>query len=398
MMCQTKAEGGKRCYQGVKYTTIFSKKELEDMIEQKMVFISKDEDLGISVLKYTKPAVYTQTWNNVTKNCRGLVIDNETGEVLARPFAKFYNYNEPSCPPLDWDEEGVTVMDKADGSLGIFVEKHNILCTPGSSKSAQAIEGTKMLRQKDDFKPVKGRTYMFEIIYPEIGNVLDYGDTRELILLGATNTNTGEIIDVDDIPEWTGKKIEKFPVNTLRETIAMPPRKNAEGFVVRFKDGTMVKVKQEDYMILHKKLSNLTPRLIWEHMYARALMDSGVDTGRIVRMGIPESVMTMLAKHDNDLMITLKDDMPEEWYDYIEETYKSVQDNVDAQMERIKKLRASIPTDISQKERALYVKDNFDSVDHGFLMTPKFDELRVRASLMKDARPKVDHAPIDDES
>lgn len=395
-MCQTKAQGGKRCYKAPSYKSIFTQKQFDQMLADKMVHIHRDNDLPLAVLKYTKPAVYTQTWNDVTMNCRGLVIDTDTGEVLARPYSKFYNYNEPSCPQVDWDEE-VVVMNKEDGSLGVYVEKYNMLCTPGSSKSEQAIEGTKMLRERDDFTPVKGRTYMFEIIYPELENILDYGDRRDLILLGARDTKTGEVIDVDDIPEWTGTKVEKIPARTLREAIAMPPRENAEGFVVRFKDGTMVKVKQQDYVELHRKLSNLSPRLIWEHSYARSMIAAGMSKDQVLSKGVPEPVYDMVVKHDNDPLTALKDEMPEEWYGYIEQHFSTINDGVDERVAQVKQMRSTIPTDITQKERAQYIRDNFERADHGFLMSPNFDEARVRNVIMSTSRPRGDTSALGDD-
>lgn len=385
-MCQSKAEGGKRCYKAPSYRSIFSQKQLEDMIDQHMVHSSENSALNLTVLKYTKPAVYTQTWNAVTQNCRGLVVDTETNEVLARPFTKFYNYNEPSCPQVDWDEEGITVMDKADGSAGIYVEKHHMLVTPGSSESPQALLGTEMLRERDDFTPVKGRTYMFEIIHPDNRIVLDYGDKKDLVLLGATDTKTGKVIDVDDIPEWKGTKIEKFEANTLREAISKPPRPNAEGFVVRFKDGTMVKVKQADYVDLHRKLSNLSPRYVWETMYAAALMETGDTPEQMVKKGVREGVAQSLAEH-GDAMTSLKHDMPEEWYDWIENKYADIAQVQKSEYDRVVSLRDSLPEFGSQKERALYIKANYSKADAGFLLPPELQKNRTLLATMKNARP-----------
>jgi RNA ligase len=56
-----------------------------------------------------------------------------------------------------------------------------------------------------------------------------------------------------------------FPAGTLRQALEMPPRPNAEGVVVRITGtGAMVKIKQEDYVALHRILTQTTARTIWE--------------------------------------------------------------------------------------------------------------------------------------
>ncbi len=46
------------------------------------------------ILNYTNLAVINRRWNNETMNARGLILNKETLEVLAKPFPKFFNYNE----------------------------------------------------------------------------------------------------------------------------------------------------------------------------------------------------------------------------------------------------------------------------------------------------------------
>jgi len=47
----------------------------------------------------------------------------------------------------------------------------------------------------------------------------------------------------------------------------MEPRPNAEGVVVRdLGTGNMLKIKQEDYVRLHRIISGLTDRTVWQHM------------------------------------------------------------------------------------------------------------------------------------
>jgi RNA ligase len=233
-------------------------------------------DEGLFILNYTEKAQYDKHWNDVTRQCRGLIArTDETGEdavVLARPFDKFFNYGEYEEGILNLDA-AVDVTDKMDGSLGILYPGPDgwAIATRGSFESEQAIHATKLLREKyPDFAPLSTSvTYLFEIVYPENRIVLDYGDADDLFLLGLRNNATGQITPANMpwVWNWEGPTTQSMPYSTLAEALAAPPRKNAEGLVVRFSwSNQMVKVKQEDYVRLHKLVTGLNERAVWEHL------------------------------------------------------------------------------------------------------------------------------------
>src|SRR5688572_3429197 len=69
------------------------------------------------IFSYNAMATYGERWNFFERVSRGLIINFKTGEIVARPFDKFYNWGEggrfTSAPLL-------SVMEKVDGSLGIL--------------------------------------------------------------------------------------------------------------------------------------------------------------------------------------------------------------------------------------------------------------------------------------
>lgn len=226
-------------------------------------------ELPLAIYNYSEKAAYEKVWNHETLTCRGLIVDTETDEVIARPFPKFFNHGEAEAGDIDMTA-AVSVTDKADGSLGILFryddEWH--IATRGSFASVQAQHATELYRERyASFLPVVGRTYLFEIVYPENRIVLDYGDLDDLIQLGSVDIATGKTYGVD--PEWFGPSIEQFDYATLAEALAAPPRPNAEGLVVHFVDSdTRVKVKQDDYVALHRIVTGLNARTVWQHLMA----------------------------------------------------------------------------------------------------------------------------------
>ena len=98
-----------------------------------------------------KPLVqYDRLWDEITLQCRGLVTNSE-GKVIARPFKKFFNYEEylENAPEMIPTNESFEVYEKMDGSLGIlfFYNGDWILATRGSFISEQATKGMEILNK-----------------------------------------------------------------------------------------------------------------------------------------------------------------------------------------------------------------------------------------------------------
>jgi tRNA splicing ligase len=118
--------------------------------------------LPLTIWNYTPAVQYGEKWDEVTLQCRGLVTDTE-GNVVARPFKKFFNLEENKHTPTSDFE----VFDKMDGSCIILFYYNDewIFATRGSFTSEQAIKA-KELSSKYPLKNLdKNNTYVFEIIY-----------------------------------------------------------------------------------------------------------------------------------------------------------------------------------------------------------------------------------------
>jgi RNA ligase len=230
----------------------------------------------LRILNYAEKAAYERHWTDVTRTCRGLIFDSK-GYVVARPWGKFFNYGEherDGMPALSLTAR-VDVTDKMDGSLGILypVGGSYMISTRGSFHSDQALHASGVyLSRYADFEPDPDLTYLFEIVYPGNRIVLDYGDTDDLVLLGAVETETGMTLGPLDerLASWPGPSTTSYDYLTLADALAAEPRPNAEGLVVRYVDGSglMVKLKQEDYIRLHKLITGLSERSVWEHLSA----------------------------------------------------------------------------------------------------------------------------------
>ncbi|MEU4157597.1 RNA ligase [Actinoplanes sp. NPDC026670] len=240
--------------------------ELASAVDNGLVRKQRHPSLPFEIYNYTEACQYTATWTPVTLMCRGLIVAAD-GRVAARPMTKFFNHSESHAPVLEPGAR-VSVTDKMDGSLGVIYHDGAgwAVATRGSFASDQAQHATEVLRDRyGTFVPPAGLTVLVEIIYPANRIVVDYRGLDDLVLLGAVEIATGRTFGPEAVPEWPGPVVESFTYATFAEALAAPPRDGREGLVVHFIDADQrVKIKYADYVRLHRLVTGLTPRSVWE--------------------------------------------------------------------------------------------------------------------------------------
>ncbi|NCW47728.1 MAG: hypothetical protein EBV95_06335 [Actinobacteria bacterium] len=88
-------------------------------VEDGLVVKQDHPGYPISIYNYSRTCQYEGKWDDITLSCRGLVLDNE-GNVVAKPFPKFFNYEElegMTFRPSKIPNETFDVFEKMDGSL-----------------------------------------------------------------------------------------------------------------------------------------------------------------------------------------------------------------------------------------------------------------------------------------
>jgi len=245
---------------------------LNEYIEKGLIIKQVHPTLPLAIYNYSRTCQYDRLWDDVTLNCRGLVLDNE-GNVIAKPFPKFFNYEEHTAEEIP--NELFEVYEKMDGSLGICFYYNNEwhIATRGSFTSEQAIKGRELLESYSKSDLFKTYTYLFEIIYPENRIVVDYGNQSKLVLLAALETKTGIEDDISIYYRYGFDVVKQYDgVNDytkLKEMIS----NDAEGYVIRFRNGMRMKIKGDEYVRLHKILTNFSTTDIWELMRTKCNMN-----------------------------------------------------------------------------------------------------------------------------
>lgn len=319
---------------------------LDRMIAEKYISVQKHPEFDLYIYNYTHRCQFDRVWNNETLQCRGLIMDGNKN-IVSRPFKKFFNWGEM---PIEQTRElqnkilsgeaNFTVTEKMDGSLGVSYfgpDGRMYIATRGSFVSDQAkkaneiLNTTLLVHTAYRIKP-SGITYLFEIIFPQNRIVVNYGDREELVLLAAIETASGAEYPyhmVQDIARtYAIPVVKKYDGITDFEKIEQRP--NSEGYVIHFPDdGLRLKIKFEEYTRLHKILTGVNAKRIWE------ILSSGQSLDEILER-VPDEFYGWVQKIKTDL---------ETGYTTYEHLAKAMYKQV-----------VDLP---SRKEQALYLAKNF---------------------------------------
>ncbi|HEY1457110.1 MAG TPA: RNA ligase [Solirubrobacteraceae bacterium] len=342
----------------------FDRERLDALVADGWLRSQRHPQADLWIYSYTEKTQYESHWTPETLLCRGLILD-QAGGVIARPFPKFFNYGDPQVPSIP--DESFIVMEKMDGSLGILYYLDGLPCiaTRSSFTSRQAIEGTAMLSEQD-LERLDGVTALFEIVYPSNRIVVDYGDRRELILLAAICHETG--LD-RPLPSYSGPVVQRYGQIEI-DTLAAQEERNREGFVVVFESGLRVKVKFAEYLRLHKIVTGVSARMIWESM------------------------------RDGDDLDGLLLDLPDEIHRWISHTRASIQAAFEDELGRACAVFEHRPASGERKSIAQYfaASDANTAVLFRMLDEKPFHDLiwkaiRPAPSTPQDPPPDADHRP-----
>lgn len=238
------------------------------------VYTNETDELIL--FNYTPEAQYAGRWNWFERHARGLIFSKRTGQVVAYPFPKFWNWGEN-----DRKASGhiTCITEKLDGSLGIGYW-HNgrfHMATRGSLTSDQAKAGEAwfcMHMLELGWPEYPGYlTLLFEIILPWNRVVVNYGKRAECVLLGAIDRRNGRELDfyteVIPLAHYLCLNVPQvYTFNTIEDIIAAAGALdgNHEGWVVTFSDGSRWKFKGDRYRELHKLITGLSKKRVFEAM------------------------------------------------------------------------------------------------------------------------------------
>ena len=235
-------------------------------IEGRDEFVVAEKE-GYTVINYN--VMMADTFDcNIRRECRGIIFDTESGEIIRRPYHKFFNVNEREetqdhVVDLSQDHR---ILEKLDGSMiAPFVVNGDLIwgTKMGATDVAKPVEEfVKNNPQYVEFAEYlinfgDGWTPIFEWCSRKQRIVLDYKEDQ-LVLTAIRNMITGEYSNFSNIKlhgqEQNIPVVRAFAPETDMKAFIEHVRdlEDLEGFVVRFGDGHMIKLKCDWYVQIHK--------------------------------------------------------------------------------------------------------------------------------------------------
>ena len=199
---------------GSPYTEIFSYINVKQN-ENKVLFKYKDFEklFRETELQYHD---FWHMYNELFRECRGLVYDLEKHQIVALPFQKFFNIDEQEETSMEnirkmlKNAHTVEFGNKLDGTLIIarWYEGELFSCTSGSltEENVYPLKYARKFLGNDDYtslvKDFKDWTCLFECISPNNQLVVVYSQEQYgLHLIGMRNVKTGELKSYSEIKE-----------------------------------------------------------------------------------------------------------------------------------------------------------------------------------------------------
>ena len=237
-----------------------------------LLYKQKHPEHDLLIWNYTPTVQYEQKWDYITKQCRGLVTDNN-GVIVSWCLKKFHNMEEHSFDMIP--NESFEVFDKLDGSyISLFTYKDEIIINSrGSFNSDVSKLAENVFKEKYKNKVTINSkiTYIFELISPDNRIVLLYPE-NDLVLLTAFDKEGVELDIYNDVFDGFNRVKKHDGIKDFK-TLKNKISNDEEGYVIRFKSGFRMKIKGDEYIRLHSIITNFSNRKIWEYLKENKSLD-----------------------------------------------------------------------------------------------------------------------------
>ncbi len=250
---------------------------IETLRDNKYVY---EKELGnaISSFNFTKEAFYYQIWDNVTTKSRGLFINTETCQIVARSYDKFFKVGERKETELETIQKNfiypVKFYLKYNGFLGIVaVVKDELFFASKSTSKGNYVEYFKTIfyntYNEEQIQKIKEKlnkekaSMVFEVIDPiNDPHIIKY-EQKKLILLDIIKNKVNyEKLSYEELKEFgkinnlfvkeciyesnTEEEFIKYYHKITKEEYKLN-NEYIEGFVLEDANGCMTKTKTKYY-------------------------------------------------------------------------------------------------------------------------------------------------------
>ena len=256
----------------------------EKLLQEKpyCITITRDVFNGQNLIMFKYNQIDSDFNVKLVRECRGLILDEDTLEPVSVPFFKFGNVGESYCPEIDWST--ARCGEKVDGSLVkiVNVGDNLLISTNGTILASNAPIADQIGCKYQTFGDIvanvlddvleksgwnkklqeeglcalweEGYTYMFELCSPWTRVVVPHKENKLYFLGKRNNTTFEETYFTDDsIFSKLFDTPKVYPLKSIDECIAATKEMpwDEEGYVVCDSNFNRVKVKSPAYVAVH---------------------------------------------------------------------------------------------------------------------------------------------------
>lgn len=252
---------------------------MEDYIKAGYITARRHPSLPLTIYNYTKKAQFEGYWNETTRKCRGLVLDDD-GEVIVNAPPKFFNRGESYAPKIFLPRAIIT--EKLDGYY-ISVTKSSkyglIVTSRGSFTSKYVTAAQKFITPAVQENLLPDISYFCELLqdFPGDEDTIVMRHPEPLLVCWAIRTQDGEELSPPALSPFPFA--QRIGLSTLKSYL----EDEVEG-VVAFdqKKRERVKIKTAWWLERHKMISGFSKRKIWEIMKNGDLVSEKIDLDELL--------------------------------------------------------------------------------------------------------------------
>lgn len=266
--------------------------KLNEYIEQGYIRVAPHPTKPLKIYNYTQKTQFEGFWNEITMECRGLVLDDNYAVVIKCP-KKFFNQGEPYAEEVNLKNAYVT--EKLDGYyISVrYDSEYGLIVTSRGSFDNKYVDAAKKLLEGKQF--ITDGSYFFELCqnFPgDEGIIVAKHETPRIVMWGKRdNWNLwkynliGEEMLGFEVAHWFSPFSDE-----LKEYL----KGNVERIVAIDLDTyKMVKIKTDWYLERHRLISDCTKKRVWELLR---------DGEKVSALDIPDEMMPQMLEWEKELM------------------------------------------------------------------------------------------------
>lgn len=253
----------------------------------------------------------------IRRECRGIIFDKQ-GNLISRRFSKFFNLGEKEetqFSNINWLRPH-KILEKLDGSMITPIRLgDNLRFGTKMGLTDVALNAEEFVAKHPEYMEfcelcdARSQTAIFEWCSRKNRIVIDYPEDR-LVLLAVRNMSSGEYWNYAQLKTYADAYhldlVKEYAGNAKTMEHLIEETKDAsgiEGYVIRFDDGQMLKVKASEYVRLHRTKEDLNS----EKTMLSLIINDQIDDAKAFMSDVDRALVEEFEdKFWNEIMNTVK--------------------------------------------------------------------------------------------